>query len=267
MEVSTVKDQEGNEIPSLTQSYFVWKQHFDALNMPLKAIKKDGVCTFCGGNQEVVTKQYGRMWCACKIESRTNILRMITAEYKSIGIVGATLDNFKIWGEWNKQVDQLIIMLDLVKEWVEFPNSWLKIEGPPGTGKSHILSAINRIFEPWSLYINSMDLENKAYKTMRSNGTNLNDMLDTVSQVPILLFDDLGSEYGKEFIVSLVRYIIDFRYQRPTEYITVVASNFDVGELYRGFDPRISDRIHDTNITKIINLEHVSSWRTDNHDK
>lgn len=268
MMITMLADAEGNEIPSMTESYFAWKEWFGKNNTPIHVTKKNGVCVFCGGWKELVTEQYGRMWCICAVEERTKILRLQNSEYRSLGLQEATFDNFQTWGEL-LQEDKLITMVDYLKEWAKFPKGWVTLIGPPGVGKSHMLSAINKELSPWALYITSADFESKAFRAQKGIADyNLEDMLNVISQTPILLFDDLGAEYGKEFIVSLIRHVFDFRYQRPTEYISVVTSNYDISTLNKNWDWRTSDRIHDKQIAKIIDLSSCMSWRRhDGNDK
>jgi DNA replication protein DnaC len=145
-----------------------------------------------------------------------------------------------------------------------WPSKWITILGDPGSGKSHVLSALDKKLNPWSLYITSADFEAKSFRATKGVAEySLEDMLDVISQAPILLYDDFGLEYGKDYIRALIRRVFDFRYRRPTEYITIVTSNLDKSELYET-DPRIADRILDNKIGKLIVLEDVASWRRHN---
>lgn len=266
MELTTILDADGNPLPSMTESYLAWRGWCAQKHIPMTATYKNGICEFCGGWKEITTKQYGRMRCLCAVEQRTKELAIQHSEYKSICNPNATLENFQIWGTIASK-DSLVKLTDYVGDWYLWPDKWITIMGNPGSGKSHILSALNKRLEPWSLYITSADFESKAFKltgTVKGKDDyTLEDMIEVISQSPILLYDDYGLEYGKEYIRALIRRVLDFRYRRPTEYITVVATNCDKDELYMR-DDRIADRLLDNKIGRLIVLEDVKSWRRNN---
>jgi len=268
-QVMTVADADGNEIPSMTESYLAWREWFGMKGEPIHSSKRNGVCMYCGGWKELVTEQYGRLWCVCAVEERTRILQLQHSEFRSLGNQLASFENFEIWGEI-LQADKLIGMRDYLSDWSKSPKGWVTIIGPPGTGKSHLLSAINKMYMPWSLYMTSADFESKAFKATKvkkkdeDNEYDLEDMLNVISQAPILLFDDIGAEYGKDFVISLIRHVFDFRYQRPNEYLTISTSNHPMSELTSKWDARVSDRIFDKKLSHIISLGGCQSWRRTN---
>jgi DNA replication protein DnaC len=135
-----------------------------------------------------------------------------------------------------------------------------------GVGKTHILAAIDDEFRPWSLYITASHLESLVFETMKKDV--LDDLVETLSSVPILLFDDLGSDYGATFAKSVFRRIIDKRYLSHDELLTVVATNLSENQI-RIYDMRIADRILERGATYILPLEYEGSWRKTggNHNK
>ena len=86
----------------------------------------------------------------------------------------------------------------------------------------------------------------------------LNDMMSIIKKVPVLLFDDMGSDYGKDFPKSQLRMVIDSRYSLPI-YNTVVATNLNEDAIRR-YDNRLGDRVLDVNQTTVIKFNFVS-WR------
>jgi len=258
--INSIFDADGNTLPSMTESYLAWRAHCARTHRPMQPTFVNGTCSLCEGWRELQTSQYGRMWCICEVAKRTQELDLQHSEYRSISNADATLDNFEPWGTDDSQ-DQIIILTDYLKEWLMWPSQWVTLIGGVGSGKSHLLSALDKMLKPWSLFITVTDFESKAFKATKGKAEyTLEDMLSVIQQAPILLFDDLGLEHGSEYIVSLERSVMDFRYRRPEEYVTVVTTNKSRSKLYE-WDTRVADRILDNKVGKLFMLDKIASRR------
>lgn len=254
------------EPPSLLTSYFAWRKHGKG-KLPDLPLDANNNCSICGGWQEVYTKEYGPIYCLCAVHSEEIFLKVMRSGYSSMKNTKATFDNLDDWGSM-QSIDTIICVKDFFRAWIEWPVLWAFIVGVPGSGKTHILSALDNIFSPWSLYITSADFESKAFQATKGVGDvgTVEDFIQVLSTTPILLYDDLGLEYGSEYITALFRKVIDFRYQRAKTLPTVITSNHEVSALYN-WDPRITDRITDIHISRTLIMKGVGSWRQNANGK
>ena len=252
------EDADGNITYSRLGSWLAWREQEVILSVPRN---KSGICTICEG-YGIVRSRYGPMRCFCEIESETIELAKTHKKYQS-SYAKKSMDDFVTWG--SAQSTQVLENFHkLVYNWSIWPDSWLTIIGQPGTGKSHVLAALAEFFGPWALYITATDFDAWLHRLMDSDedGT-MTEFLDAVKTTPILLFDDLGSEYvktGVDWLRSNLRKVIDFRYLRPKEFPTVVTTNLN-RDFIMQYDMRIGSRILDVDNVDVIELAEVGDYR------
>ena len=252
-------DQEGRVTYSLLGSWLAWREQDKITEVPRD---EHGTCSICGGYRILRTPRWGAMMCFCEIESKTALFGKLHRMYRS-AYSKKSMDNFVLWGslESRKTLDKFY--KDVYK-WAEWPDRWLTIIGATGSGKSHTLTSLADFFGVWALYITATDFDAWLSRLMDSeeDGT-LTEFLDVIKTAPILLFDDLGSEYvktGKDWVRANLRKIIDFRYLRPKEFITVVTTNLAPDYIMQ-YDMRIGSRILDIDNTDILELASVGDYR------
>lgn len=109
------------------------------------------------------------------------------------------------------------------------------IEGPVGSGKSYLLGCIANYLidrEIETRYIVYSDLIEAIKASFNSeNRVSTEEILRDLQDVPVLLIDDLGTEYVTEFTSSILYQIIDKRYREERPFI--VTTNFSPNELSR----------------------------------
>lgn len=152
----------------------------------------------------------------------------------------------------------------------------LLIEGHVGSGKSYLLGCIanyliNRDIE--IRYLVYGDLIQQIKSSFQSDSkTSTEEILEELLRVPVLLIDDLGTEYITEFTSSTLYHIIDRRYRDEKPFI--VTSNFSPNELSQRMGlmgERIFQRIVETcrylqltgNIRERITLAQLSKRGVD----
>lgn len=252
-------ESDGVIIPSRMGSYLIWRQLYKGTLKP-EPRGEDGICQICHGYSIIESVQYGTIWCLCHINEQMAQLKASLARYEST-IKIKTLDELKPVAGNMLQIRSFQGVIEAVRVFCKSPTEWLALMGTPGTGKTHILSAIKGVFGPWALYLTASDFEGLVFEALKDES--LQDMIEAIKKVPILLYDDLGSEYvreGKDFVRSNLRKIIDFRYKLPLEYPTVVATNLSPAQLQM-YDARIMDRVLDQGITSFAEMN-FPSWRT-----
>lgn len=247
---------------SIIKSWNFWREvtgHDNFLDIPL-SLNEFGYCKFCDNRGSINQKGVGIIRCLCDLkyhESRfmytKQLLESIHEETK--------FEDFRIWGKDDETRKQSRYLRDAVADWTDETKNWLVIQGNNGCGKSHLLSAINNAFTPWTLYLSMTDLEGMYFDSLNadSDGMNFQVLIDTISRHPILLLDDIGSDQGKDFAKSATRKIIDFRYRMYNEFPTVIATNYGE-EALRAYDRRIGDRVFDKAHNTIVRTS-LKSYR------
>lgn len=249
----------------LLHSFLAWRAWYKKHPGSMTIARDDkGTCLVCENRLELNTEEYGRVRCVCWLKDTEGFLEIETASYRS-QYLKRYMDDYQPWGDKSSQ-DRIIEIKDLIADWMEWPKKWLLLTGMVGCGKSHILTSIATEFGSWCLYITAGDFEQFVFSAMQNH--NLDEMMQIIKKAPLLVFDDLGADYGSDFIKSNLRKVIDFRYMLPTEYVTVIAtnlrrfSNIKRERTLRSYDARIADRILDQHIGITIPFENIASWRS-----
>lgn len=125
------------------------------------------------------------------------------------------------------------------------PYPGITMMGPVGCGKSHIAVAILRevIAKGYSgLYYNSPDLLLDIRATYSKDSATTEDtILEEVSQVDLLVLDDVGAENVSGFVLDRFYLIINKRYEECKPLI--VTTNLSLSELKNRLESRIVSRL------------------------
>lgn len=118
-----------------------------------------------------------------------------------------TLENLKIsLGNWR---------IDPTK--AQLP--WFFISGTFGSGKSHIMSALKRYWGKFAFYANAADMKKRLHTGLDHH--TLEEYINCMTESPILLLDDIGSQGKGDFFISQLYSVIETR-------ISYGANNFPV---------------------------------------
>ena len=118
---------------------------------------------------------------------------------------------------------------------------WLLIYGGVGNGKTHLCNAIakeslERRVEV--LMFNSADMFSQIKAAMNDNTNEA--VIKRFKEVPLLIIDDWGVEYGTDWQLSVFDEVLDARYW--TARATVVTTNKDITELPKRIESRFADK-------------------------
>jgi DNA replication protein DnaC len=256
-------DARGRQILSTIASIKAWEESGRKVEWD-----ESGHCVVCGDNLGVVRTKWGPIKCICALEEEKTVY---VTEIETYGTRYKKAEDI-VLEEWGtKESKEAIRSLQgEIKKWGDWPDHWITITGGVGSGKTTVLTGIATAFYPWALYITATDFDAQLSKVLESpdgsEGT-IQQFLNTLKGFPILLYDDLGSEYvkaGKDWVRSNLRKVMDYRYLRASEFPTIVATNLNQQGLM-DYDMRIASRILDTQIVSYIIMDSVQDYRRASH--
>jgi DNA replication protein DnaC len=157
---------------------------------------------------------------------------------------------------------QLQEAIDAARHFMNYLDGWLVLSGPYGTGKSHIMRSIATALKPIGLFITATDFERRVFESMKSDS--LDAFTLAVSQAPVLLFDDLGAEYGKEFVKSQLTSVFIARDNQARDLPTVVTTNLQRSNIKA--IPRVGSRLLNQDVVKFLPINMVD-YRSRDYDR
>lgn len=161
--------------------------------------------------------------------------------------VGKTLDNFRA------DTDPKVYAVTVARDYIETFPSRLKrgegliLSGLPGTGKSHIAAAILQgiLPEHVGLYTTCMGVIRAVRETWRKDSEQSErEVLTMLGELPLLVLDEIGVQYGTDGEQTIIFDILDRRYRdmRPSLLLT----NQDKAGLKTFIGERAYDRLTET---------------------
>ena len=133
---------------------------------------------------------------------------------------------------------------DRCKEFAETPDHWLLLGGTYGCGKTHLAAAIaNHCITAGKavLFLNTPDLLDVLRAGFAPDADNsYSNRFAEISNAPILILDDLGTESPTAWAVEKLYQILNYRYNAKLP--TVITTNRELKDI----EPRVSSRLSDT---------------------
>lgn len=118
--------------------------------------------------------------------------------------------------------------------------SFLLVYGGTGNGKTHLCQAVTIVLNKRGIdarLYTVADLMAKLKESISNNTTEAE--VKMLKELPGLILDDLGVEYGSVWELSKIEEIVDARYR--AELITVLTTNRDLDQLSERIVSRFSD--------------------------
>jgi len=164
--------------------------------------------------------------------------------------IGRTLDNF------HASTDAQRAALKICREFAENfethsrRGSTLILSGLPGTGKSHLASAVLQALMPrhCGLYTTCMNVIRAVRGTWRKDSERSEtEILNAYADVPLLVLDEIGVQYGTDGEQTILFDVLDRRYREMKPSIFLTNQN------QKGFTEFVGERTFDR-------LRETSTW-------
>jgi DNA replication protein DnaC len=137
-----------------------------------------------------------------------------------------------------------------------YPQGWLLLTGPTGTGKTHLLAAIAQQLiatQHTPLFIcapDFLDFLRDGFDAKNGKATSsTKSRFEQVRNVEILLVDDLGADKATDWATEQWYKLFNYRYSRRMP--TVVATNLPIEH----FEPRLRSRLKDRALVTTIETD------------
>jgi DNA replication protein DnaC len=141
---------------------------------------------------------------------------------------------------------------DVARAYARNPQGWLFFRGGYGCGKTHLAAAIANVCLEQGinvLFVTVPDLLDhlRAAFAPLSEQT-YDERFEQVRTAPVLILDDLGTEYGTPWALEKLFQILNYRYM--SRLPTVITTNQEFEEL----DPRLRSRLADSDLVQIVTI-------------
>lgn len=202
-------------------------------------------CPACKAAEE--RKAYDAAMAARQVAVKQQIEEMLVQAAIPQRFIGKTLDSYRTENDGQRKA------LEVCRAFAENFDRNLKtgaslvMSGMPGTGKSHLAGAILQAILPRHVgaYMTLMDLIRMLRDTWRRDSEMTeSQMLAKLQELPLLVIDEVGVQYGTDGERAILFDVLDRRYRamRPT----ILMTNLGKEDFRAAVGDRVFDRLTET---------------------
>ena len=192
----------------------------------------------------------------CKCQSKAQDASERLRAYSELGQLGRmTFESLKPKGRKGRvDPEQFRTAVESVKEYAEKPDGWLVLQGPAGSGKTHLAVAIaNEAItrgEPVK-YVSALGIADliSTRPHSDSDADSANDSFNVLLGAPLLVIDDLWAHQSPAWIETKIDHLLTYRFNARLHTVIVLANSTD------NLPERIAFRLDDPDLTKLVKLQ------------
>lgn len=151
-----------------------------------------------------------------------------------------------------EQAETLRLAFTGAKQFATQPQGWLVLQGPNGSGKTHLAAAIAnecRDVDRPATFVGVPDLLDHLRSTFGPDSTvTYDELFETIRTAPLLILDDLGSQSGTAWAQEKLYQLFNYRYNFHLP--TVVTTNLP----FELLEPRLGSRLRDPSLARVFEV-------------
>jgi DNA replication protein DnaC len=151
-----------------------------------------------------------------------------------------------------EQAETLRVAFNGAKQFSNKPKGWLVLQGPNGSGKTHLAAAIaNECLDADrpATFVGVPDLLDHLRSTFGPESTvTYDELFETIRTAPLLILDDLGSQSGTAWAQEKLYQLFNYRYNFHLP--TVVTTNLPLDLV----EPRLRSRLRDPALARLFEV-------------
>ena len=135
------------------------------------------------------------------------------------------------------------------KEFADDPKGWLVIEGPTGTGKTHLAAAmINAIVDRGApaKYVSALNIPDLVIN--ERNDSDAGDVFTPLLDAPVLAIDDLGAQQSNNWVDAKIDQLLTHRFNGRIATILVLA------KAKSALPERVALKLDDPDLARTVSL-------------
>lgn len=151
-----------------------------------------------------------------------------------------------------EQAETLHLALNGARQFAAKPKGWLVLQGPNGSGKTHLAAAIANACldaDRPATFVGVPDLLDHLRSTFGPDSTvTYDELFETIRTAPLLILDDLGSQSGTAWAQEKLYQLFNYRYNFHLP--TVVTTNLP----FELLEPRLASRLRDPALARVFEV-------------
>lgn len=199
----------------------------------------DGMCLVCNDKGYTVSVVDGRLVASeCECVKRRRVTRRIRLSGLAPMLSAYTFDSYETTAEWQKKA------LDSAKRYVADGKGWFVIVGKPGTGKTHLCTAICGALIEAGKDVRYMLWREEAprLKALVTDREQYDRMMDELKRCDVLYIDDFWKGTVTDADINLTFELLNARYNDERKR-TIISGERSIEQIL-AVDEAIGSRIY-----------------------